>query len=62
LNGEVLNQKVLLQDGVKGKKMGPYKAKARTADEMTLSSVGDHCIEFKGEMYLKLTSGNLLPK
>ena len=47
---------------VKGKKRGPYKARVRTADEMTLSSVGDHCVEFKGEMYLKLTSGNLLPK
>jgi len=62
LNGEVLNQKVLLQDGVKGKKRGPYKARVRTADEMTVSSVGDNCIEFKGKMYLKLVSGNLLPK
>ena len=27
---------------------------------MTLSSVGDHCVEFRGEMYLKLMSRNLL--
>ena len=32
------------------------------ADKMTLSSVGDDCVEFKGGVYLKLTSGNLLPK
>ena len=29
---------------------------------MTVSSVGDNCLEFKGKMYLKLVSGNLLPK
>ena len=62
MNGDVLNQKVQLQDGVKGNKSGPYKARVRTADKMTLSSVGDNYVEFKGEMYLKFTSGNLLPK
>ena len=62
LNGEVLNHKVQLQDELKGNERGPYKSRVRMADKMTLSSVGDDCVEFKGEMYLKLTSGNLLPK
>ena len=47
---------------MKGKKRRPYQARVRTADEITLSSVGDDCVQFKGGGYLKLTSGNLLPK
>ena len=62
LNGEVLNYKVRLQDGSKEKKRGPYKIRLRMVDKMALSSVGDDCVEFKGEMHLKLMSGNLLLK
>jgi len=62
LIGEVLNHKVQLQDDVKGKKRGTYEARVRMSDEIILSSVGDACVEFKGEMCLKLTSGNLLPR
>jgi hypothetical protein len=62
LNGEVLDVKVELQDSLKGKKRGTYKARVRVIDEMRLSSIEDDCVEFKGEMYLKLTSGNLMPK
>ena len=62
LNGEVLDHKVELQDSLKGKKRGTYKARVRLIDEMRLSSIEDDCVEFKGEMYLKLTSGNLMPK
>ena len=29
---------------------------------MRLSSVEDDCVEFKGEIYLKLASGNLMPE
>ena len=57
-----LNYKIRLQDGSKEKKRGPYKVRLRMVDKMVLSSVGDDCVEFKGEMYPKLMSGNLLLK
>ena len=57
-----MEHKVELQDRLKGKTRGAYKARIRVADGMRLSSVRDDCVEFKGEMYLKLASGNLLPR
>ena len=62
LNGEVLNHKVKLQDAIKGKKRETYKARIRKVDDMRLATVGNNCVEFKGEVYLKLASGNLLPQ
>jgi len=44
LNGEVLDHKVELQDSLKGKKRGAYKARIRKIDEMKLSSVEDDCV------------------
>jgi len=57
-----LDHKVELLDSLKGKKRGTHKERIRKIYEMRLSSVGDDCVECKGEMYLQLASGNLMPK
>ena len=38
------------------------EARTRTVDNIKLASMVDLYVEFRGEMYLKLSSGNLLPK
>ena len=62
LKGEILDDKVKLQDAITGKKRGHLKPRARNADDIALSSVDSEYITFKGVIYLKLKSGNLLPK
>ena len=62
LKEEILHDKVKLQDAITGKKRGRLKARARNVDDIALSSVDSEYIMFKGVIYLKLKSGNLLPK
>ena len=62
LKDEILHDKVKLQDAITGKKRGRLKARARNVDDIVLSSVDSEYIMFKGVIYLKLKSGNLLPK
>ena len=51
-----------LQRGISGKKRGPQKAKTRDVDDIMLTFMGSEYVEFKGGLFLKLVSGNLLPK
>ena len=62
LKEEILHDKVKLQDAITGKKRGRLKARARNVDDIVLSSVDSEYIMFKGVIYLKLKSENLLPK
>ena len=62
LKGEILHDRMKLQDAITGKKRGSLKARARNVDDIALSSVDSEYIMFKGVNYLKLKSGNLLPK
>ena len=58
----MLEEKLVLQSSIVGKKRGPQKARVRASDEvMVVASVGGY-LEFKGESYFVLTNGNLLPK
>ena len=62
LKGDILEEKLVLQSSIVGKKRGPQKARVRASDEvMVVTSVGGY-LEFKGESYFVLTNGNLLPK
>jgi len=64
LKEEILHDKVKLQDAIAitGKKRGRLKARSRNIDDIALSSVDSEYVMFKGVIYLKLKSGNLLPK
>ena len=62
LKGEILDHRVKLQDEITDKKRGPLKTRARDTENIALSSVDNEYIMFKGDLYLKLASGNLLPK
>ena len=42
--------------------MGAQEARTRIVDNIKLASMVDLYVEFRGEMYLKLSRGNLLPK
>ena len=57
-----MDHKVALQVGISGKARGPQKAKTRDADDISMTNVSGEYVEFKGELFLKLVSGNLLPK
>jgi len=48
--------------GISGKARGSQKVKTRDADDMSMTNMSGECVEFKGELFLKLVSGNLLPK
>ena len=62
LKGGILEYRVKLQDAIAGKKIAQIKARARATGNITLTSVDNEYIEVKGGLYLKLASGNLLPK
>ena len=54
--------KVALQEGTTGKKRGPQKPRIRSVEDMILTSMSSEYVELKGEMFVKLVSGNSLPK
>ena len=62
LKGEIFDLKVALQEGTAGKKRGQQKPRATRVEDMMLSSMCSEYVEFKGEIFVKLVSGNLLPK
>ena len=62
LKGEILDLKVALQERTTGKKRGPQKPRTRSVEDMTLPSMSSEYVEFKGGIFVKLVSGNLLPK
>ena len=62
LNGEILNDKLAIEKKTTGKKRGPQKKRARTSNSVQIISAELEEIQFKGETYMKLTDGNLMPK
>ena len=62
LKGEILDLKVALQEGTTGKKREPQKPRTMSVEDMILTSMSSEYVEFKGEIFVKLVSGNLLPK
>ena len=62
LNGDILRHKIQLKVATIGKQRGLQKAKAKVADNLSITKRVDEYYLFKGEKYLKLSSGNLLPE
>ena len=62
LNGDILEHKIKLKVATTGKKRGRQKARAKVADNLSIIKRVDEYYLFKGEKYLKLSSGNLLPQ
>ena len=61
-NGDILEHKIQLKVATTGKQRGPQKAKAKVADNLSITKRVDEYYLLKGETYLKLSSGNLLPE
>ena len=62
LKGHILEEKILLQESITGKKRGPQQPRVRSADGVRVMSRSRDYVVFQGETYFQLSNGNLLPR
>ena len=62
LKGDILEEKLVLQNAIVGKKRGPQKPRVHASDGVTVVASAGGYMEFKGESYFVLSNGNLLPR
>lgn len=62
LKGDVLKNRLKIDEKKKGKERGPYKPRTRAAENMMILKVTGSMKEIDGEEYVYLQSGNLLLK
>ena len=60
LKGEILEE-ISLQEKITGKKRGLQKPRQRIPDSRVVFIMGYEHVIFNGELYYKLTNGNILP-
>ena len=62
LKSEVIGHKIEILENIKGKKRGPYRGRTRIEDSREVLLGAGSIREIKGERFVVLASGNLLPE